>query len=416
MKYNSFFRCIHWLFILTFALAGCTTAPDPPASLSGSQPKDSSTSKPPIPTATSIPVQATRTIQPTRAFPPTATPKATATPEKFKDGKLLMPEEDFNYLLEGVFADHYEGNYLRELATLNAMLEYSQATNQLALIYDVRGTCYESLGQYDLAIEDYLRTLDLGFRSSDTLNSVCWIYGITKRAEEALPFCEEAVKVESSSRNLDSRAVVYALLSRYTDALSDFETALEKGDYPSEEMTAQRRDWVEILKTGTNPITEDVLKQEVLEEAPIEYVPYYSSELTLSYLRQQYEEYGYSFSETTVAGQTGLKGISTNDYVRSEIVILLDSGQVRSATFTMETFYDNIDIMNRVVDFTYGFTRDHQEAASAFVWSDVDYYDVVKGEKPVADLSPIFGGFQFTVEKGTVDGNPVIIVTATPAE
>ena len=368
----------------------------------------------PSPTATATPTSTPiPTLTPTP--PPTNTPTPTTNPLAgvFAEGKLVMTDESYKTLKDIGLRMYSQGFYFPEIALYDAMLEYSLQPDQIEWVYRLQSEDYEKLGQYDLAIENYLRILDLGIRRPTDLNGLCWDYAITNRAEEALPYCEEVVTQDPSCAHLDSRGVVYALLGRYPEAVSDFEAALELG-YPSDTLQTQRQEWVTTLQAGNNPITPAILKQERNEEIPLTSPPWYTGDLQLSYLRAQFEEEGFVFEETTIDGQAGLIGTLQEGNCTIEIVLLGDEQEFKGGSSTI-LGCSHGDISGHVSEFIDPFARDENEFVRAFVWQSADVYYVIEG-KPVTDLTPIFGGFQFTVERTNEAGNDGIIVTAKPAE
>ena len=71
--------------------------------------------------------------------------------------------------------------------------------------------------------------------------------------------CEEAVKVlPDNGWVYDSRGVARALTGDFEGAIKDFEMFVEWTN--SEEEKAQRKGWIESLKKGENPFTDEVLE------------------------------------------------------------------------------------------------------------------------------------------------------------
>jgi tetratricopeptide (TPR) repeat protein len=333
---------------------------------------------------------------------------------EFVDGKFVISDESFRQLTDIGQNMFSKGDYLFEALVYSAMLDYSLTPDQLIDVYNLRSEDYEYLGHYELAIEDYLQILELGDRRAGFLNSLCWDYAITNQAELALPYCEEAVKNDPSSQTLDSRAVAYALLGKFPEAISDFEAALEQDGFPSEEMKAQRQDWVTTLKAGKNPITEQVLQQERGEETDITLPIWYEGDLSLSYLRPLYEGDGYEFEETMIDGQPGLTS-TIQDGNCMVVLVLLGDGQEFKGGGSMITGCSHDDLDGHLWNFMAYFSQDLREMARALVWKTVDSYYVIEG-KPVSDLNPIIGGFEFSVERLSIGGESWIGVKAKPAE
>jgi len=328
-----------------------------------------------------------------------------------------MPVKAFDFWIDYGLGLFNEGNFLSEIALYDAMLEYSLQPDQLAYIYSMQGEDFEKLGHYDLAIESYLKILDLGIRKPTVLNGLCWDFAITNRAQDALPFCDEAVKQDASANILDSRGVVFAMLGRYPEAQNDLEAALNLEDF-RDDLRAQRQEWVTMLKSGKNSITPGVLEQERNEELPLAVDPEYTGDLKLSYLRSQYEEGGFIFEETTIAGQEGLIGQFENSKCMAEIVLLGNrKGNLRVGTSTILNC-DHTDTAKHLREFYSPFCKDIKELYRAMVWqvADVSYVIYAIEDKEVSDLTPTFGSFMFKVERTNVGDSEGIIVTAMLAQ
>ncbi len=380
------------------------------ATLSAKAPAATSTSTP-EPSATSTP-KPTQTPAPT----PTATPAPTKNPlaGEFVDGKLVMTDSTYRQLTETGQKMFAEGYYLYEAFLYDAMLEFSLKPEQLINLYNLQHEDYEYLGHYDQANENLLQILDLGDRRAGFLNGLCWNYAITNQPEQALPYCEEAVTKDPSAMALDSRAVTYALLGKYPEAVSDFEAALAQGGFPSEDMQAQRHEWVTMLKAGQNPITEQVLAQERGEEVNLAPDPWFTGNLSISYLRAQYENSGYVFEKTVIDGQPALTSTLQDGTCKVAIVLCGDDQEFKGGTSTISGCTHS-DLNSHAVDFILPFSRDLKEMARAIVWNAADLYYVIEG-KPVTDLSPTFGNFQFSMERTNVPGEEVIIINASPSD
>jgi WD40 repeat protein/tetratricopeptide (TPR) repeat protein len=96
--------------------------------------------------------------------------------------------------------------------------------------------------------------------SSSTLNELCWYGALTGHAAEVVDTaCENAFLRTSAANVADSRGVARALVGRRELAIEDFVRFIEDLKQP-EQLRAQRKQWVDVLKTGGNPFTGDVLR------------------------------------------------------------------------------------------------------------------------------------------------------------
>jgi len=83
--------------------------------------------------------------------------------------------------------------------------------------------------------------------------------------------CERAVKLSEGLeppdnwQTRDSRALARALSGNVPGAIDDFQFLIDhadaKSDARSEDLKRQRREWVETLRKGQNPLTPAVIEQ-----------------------------------------------------------------------------------------------------------------------------------------------------------
>jgi hypothetical protein len=115
------------------------------------------------------------------------------------------------------------------------------------------------LGQKDLGLADWIKAIDLGLEEPVVFNAVCWEYCLTDQAEKGLPLCEQAVALDPSLANLDSRGLAYALVGETDNAIADFQAVVDgladATDPESVAIRVQRSLWLEALKAGENPFT-----------------------------------------------------------------------------------------------------------------------------------------------------------------
>ncbi len=120
----------------------------------------------------------------------------------------------------------------------------------------------------ELALKHYqqARELDseLAKASAWDLNTICWYGNLQGYANQVINACEMAVKREPNHGGVrDSRGVARVLLGDYSGAISDFEAFIQWTDNELEK--TQRQGWVDALRQGKNPLTEEVIKELLLE-------------------------------------------------------------------------------------------------------------------------------------------------------
>ena len=149
---------------------------------------------------------------------------------------------------------------------LDTVLACDLPDDARAGLFLFRSEADAKLGDFDAAIADYLDALELDLESSDqamAYNNICWFYALTGQADEALPFCEQAVVADPSPSYLDSRGLAYALTGQTDAAITDFSTAVDawsaSADPAIQATLTQRELWLNALRAGADPITDDVL-------------------------------------------------------------------------------------------------------------------------------------------------------------
>ena len=97
---------------------------------------------------------------------------------------------------------------------------------------------------------------------SDSWNLLCWFGSIYRYASEVLDACEKAVALadeESKAGHLDSRGLARALTGNTQGAIEDFQAFIDSSSF-HEELRDKRKEWIESLKNGENPFTDEVLE------------------------------------------------------------------------------------------------------------------------------------------------------------
>ena len=116
---------------------------------------------------------------------------------------------------------------------------------------------------FDAAILAYERAQKLDVNLEITArdwNSICWDGSLYKQAKDVMFACEKAVQLAPEDGYIrDSRGLARALTGDFPGAIKDFEAYIKWTDNAEEK--AQRQGWVDALKKGENPFTEEVLEK-----------------------------------------------------------------------------------------------------------------------------------------------------------
>jgi tetratricopeptide (TPR) repeat protein len=112
-----------------------------------------------------------------------------------------------------------------------------------------------------IAAFEEAKTLDLTLkRSVQTWAMLCWYGSLEGYAAEVLHACEQAVVLApENGRSRDLRGLARALTDNITGAIEDFQAFVE-WTY-DEEDKALVKGWIEALREGENPFTDEVLKE-----------------------------------------------------------------------------------------------------------------------------------------------------------
>ncbi|MGD2026170.1 MAG: tetratricopeptide repeat protein [Anaerolineales bacterium] len=293
------------LVLVGMLLAGCG-ASDVPADTPTMQPTD--TQSPPTPTPEPT---ATPTPEPTLTPTPTPTPEPTLMP--LSDLMAELEQDELFTLIEAENGEYRAGYYRWAIGISNVIID--SYLNDHPAIYVIRSESYSKLGDFENAIKDletaaqfpYLDDPDI---NASMYNNLCWYLAITDQPDRALPYCEQSVALFSEIANLDSRAMVYGMLGRTEDAISDFEQVLEMGEDDEfgfyADLIEERKQWLEALKNGEDPFTPELLEK--LQQESIDPDAYPEPEMLTDYSRQHFvqtlESDGFDFvgSGETPAG------------------------------------------------------------------------------------------------------------------
>ena len=101
-------------------------------------------------------------------------------------------------------------------------------------------------------------------RAPGVQNALCWTLSLEGRPREAMPHCDEAVRLDLTGNSHDSRGLALALLGRLEEAAKEFERFLELSNVNAPQLYAQhartREGWIEALRRGQNPFDAQTLQ------------------------------------------------------------------------------------------------------------------------------------------------------------
>ena len=97
--------------------------------------------------------------------------------------------------------------------------------------------------------------------SANNWNGLCWYGSLYGYVTKVMEYCEKAVELEPYvSKIRDSRALARTLHRNNQGAIEDFQFAIEKSSH-DEKWKQKRQNWIDALRKGKNPFTEEMLKE-----------------------------------------------------------------------------------------------------------------------------------------------------------
>ncbi len=133
-------------------------------------------------------------------------------------------------MLQSAVQLHEAGNNEQALETLNNMLK-ADANNPLA--YDLRGTIYTASKDYDRALSDYDRAIELEPSFAQAYYNRGRIYSLLKRYDEALADLQMSAKLDPATfgyRANGNIGLVYFKQGQYDKALAAFDSSVASKD------------------------------------------------------------------------------------------------------------------------------------------------------------------------------------------
>jgi len=149
--------------------------------------------------------------------------------EAIKNINKLLEKNNNLYPIKKILADTHriEKNYKLAIQLYNEMIEKNE--NDLWSIYYLRGICFERLGQWDIAENNFLKSLDLKPDSPNVLNYLA--YGWVERnirLDQSLEMLKAAYAANpESSYIIDSLAWAYFKKNNYNEAAKLMEKVID---------------------------------------------------------------------------------------------------------------------------------------------------------------------------------------------
>ncbi|NEP29834.1 MAG: hypothetical protein F6K49_51030 [Moorea sp. SIO3I6] len=179
----------------------------------------------------------------------------------FTKGEKLAGEGD----IEGSIAQFQEAKELNP----NLELDPETKAKRLAAAAKVnKGEQLARKGQLTKSLSLYkeAQQLDPNLEiDANSWNALCWFGSLHGYAAKVMDACEKAVAKEPEHVGiLDSRGLARALTGDTAGAISDFQAFVDSTSH--DEWKAKRQKWIDELRAGKNPFTEEVLEG-LLEES-----------------------------------------------------------------------------------------------------------------------------------------------------
>jgi tetratricopeptide (TPR) repeat protein len=161
---------------------------------------------------------------------------------------------------------YYERDEPEDMAAALANLAYALALKaDYVDAYFLRGLVHIRAGKGEQWVADFAQVLKVDPAQNIAISGLCWGYVLAQKPEEALPHCDEAIKHDKSGISNDSRAIAYAQLGRYPEAIADFRIYLDALNQPDSSLNYQRyrgplvEQWITQLEAGQNPFDATLL-------------------------------------------------------------------------------------------------------------------------------------------------------------
>ena len=137
----------------------------------------------------------------------------------------LYPDNQFVLVNRGNIYNDRLRDYEKAIDDYNKTIELNP---KFSWPYLNRAIAYGRLKRWEEAIVDYGRAIELDANYADAYNGRAWSYCQIGKFEEALLDANKALKLKPNEANFfDTRASAYAGLKRYEEALADMDKAIK---------------------------------------------------------------------------------------------------------------------------------------------------------------------------------------------
>lgn len=137
----------------------------------------------------------------------------------------LYPDNQFVLVNRGNIYNDYLKDYERAIEDYNKTIELNP---KFSWPYLNRAIAYGRLKRWEEAIVDYGRAIELDANYASAYNGRAWSYCQIGKFEAALPDANKALELKPNEANFfDTRATAFAGLNRYEEAIADMDKAIK---------------------------------------------------------------------------------------------------------------------------------------------------------------------------------------------
>ncbi|MFM6206215.1 MAG: hypothetical protein ACKPEZ_12540, partial [Planktothrix sp.] len=120
---------------------------------------------------------------------------------------------------------------------------------------------YDQFDEEALLAYNQAQELDPNLKiSASDWNKLCWDGSVNQEADKVISACNKAVELDPKNGWIrSSRGLARALTNDFKGAIEDFEVFVKSAGNAEEKK--QRERWIESLKKGKNPFTDEELEK-----------------------------------------------------------------------------------------------------------------------------------------------------------